>query len=114
EKLLISAKVEAENAWLKQIIEENVKRDVRVEELEQKNKELEIRLAILEQREKGISTKDVSRSLVNSKDTPASNIPDNTSNSNITPERIENSSDITSDSDKHQKKNSQSSRKRRN
>ncbi|CAG8739446.1 2214_t:CDS:2, partial [Acaulospora morrowiae] len=61
------------------------------------------------QEEKGISTKDVSRSPVNSNDTPASNISDNTSNSNITPERIENISDIRSDSDTYQKKNSRSS-----
>ncbi|CAG8820660.1 12795_t:CDS:2, partial [Dentiscutata erythropus] len=43
------AEVEAENAKLKQIIEENVMRDVRVKELEQKNTELEARLAIVEQ-----------------------------------------------------------------
>ena len=36
-------------AKLRQIIEENARRDARVEELEQKNKELEARLAILEQ-----------------------------------------------------------------
>jgi hypothetical protein len=41
--------LEAEIAKLRQIIEENVRRDVRVEELEQKNRELEARLAILEQ-----------------------------------------------------------------
>ena len=40
---------EAEIAKLRQIIEENARRDARVEELEQKNKELEARLAILEQ-----------------------------------------------------------------
>ena len=34
---------------LKQIMEENTKHDVRVEELEQKNTELEARLAIVEQ-----------------------------------------------------------------
>ncbi|PKY60727.1 hypothetical protein RhiirA4_431335, partial [Rhizophagus irregularis] len=39
----------AENAKLKQIIEENARRDARVEELEQKNTELEARLAIVEQ-----------------------------------------------------------------
>ncbi|CAG8480255.1 3286_t:CDS:2 [Gigaspora rosea] len=43
------AEVEAENAKLKQIIEENEMRDVRVKELEQKNTELEARLAIVEQ-----------------------------------------------------------------
>ncbi|CAG8581386.1 8540_t:CDS:2 [Paraglomus occultum] len=45
------AELEAENAKLKQIIiiEENTKRDVRVEELERKNTEFEARLAILEQ-----------------------------------------------------------------
>ena len=41
--------LEAEIVKLRQIIEENAKRDVRVEELEQKNRELEARLAILEQ-----------------------------------------------------------------
>ena len=41
--------LEAEIAKLRQIIEENARRDARVEELEQKNKELEARLAILEQ-----------------------------------------------------------------
>ncbi|CAG8526860.1 16450_t:CDS:10 [Gigaspora margarita] len=41
--------VEAENAKLKQIIEENAMRDIRVKELEQKNMELEARLAIVEQ-----------------------------------------------------------------
>ncbi|CAG8451636.1 1813_t:CDS:2 [Acaulospora morrowiae] len=86
--------------------EENTKRDARVEELEQKNIELETRLAILEQGEKGISTKDVSQSPVDSNNTQASNIPDNTSNSSITPERIENSSDITSDDAKHRTSNS--------
>jgi len=40
--------LEAEIAKLRQIIEENAKRDIRVEELEQKNKELEARLIILE------------------------------------------------------------------
>ncbi|RGB21844.1 hypothetical protein C1646_777144 [Rhizophagus diaphanus] len=45
-----NAKLEAEKAkLLKQIMEENTRRDVRVEELEQKNKELETRLAIVEQ-----------------------------------------------------------------
>ncbi|CAG8521618.1 12219_t:CDS:2, partial [Acaulospora morrowiae] len=71
--------------------------------------QLETRLAILEQGEKGISTKDVSRSPVNFNDTSAFNIPDNTPNSSITPERIENSSDITSDYDTYHKKNSRSS-----
>ncbi|CAG8503406.1 9180_t:CDS:2 [Acaulospora morrowiae] len=103
---------------LRQTVEENKMRDVKVKELEQKNSELETRLAILEQEEKGISIKDVSRSPVNSNDTPASNIPDNTLNSSITPEQMENSSDITSDdvkhqtygsSDTYQKKNSRSS-----
>ena len=41
--------LEAEIVKLRQIIEENAKREVRVEELEQKNRELEARLAILEQ-----------------------------------------------------------------
>ncbi|RIA90462.1 hypothetical protein C1645_769951, partial [Glomus cerebriforme] len=41
--------LEAEIAKLRQIIEENARRDARVEELEQKNKELEARLVILEQ-----------------------------------------------------------------
>ncbi|RGB25443.1 hypothetical protein C1646_771717 [Rhizophagus diaphanus] len=41
--------VEAENAKLKQIIEENARRDARAKELEQKNTELEARLAIVEQ-----------------------------------------------------------------
>ena len=41
--------LEAEIMKLRQIIEENARRDVRVEELEQKNRELEARLAILEQ-----------------------------------------------------------------
>ncbi|GES74862.1 hypothetical protein GLOIN_2v1869616 [Rhizophagus clarus] len=41
--------LEAEIVKLRQIIEENARRDVRVEELEQKNTELEVRLAILEQ-----------------------------------------------------------------
>ena len=41
--------LEAEIVKLRQIIEENARRDVRVEELEQKNRELEARLAILEQ-----------------------------------------------------------------
>src|ERR1043166_473073 len=45
-----NAELEAEKAeLLKQIMEENTRRDVRVEELEQKNKELETRLAIVEQ-----------------------------------------------------------------
>jgi acyl carrier protein phosphodiesterase len=41
--------LEAEITKLRQIIEENARRDARVEELEQKNKELEARLAILEE-----------------------------------------------------------------
>ena len=41
--------LETEIKKLRQIIQENVRRDARVEELEQKNKELEARLAILEQ-----------------------------------------------------------------
>ena len=41
--------LEAEIVKLRQIIEENARRDVRVEELVQKNRELEARLAILEQ-----------------------------------------------------------------
>ena len=45
-----NAELEAEKAeLLKRIMEENTRRDVRVEELEQKNKELETRLAIVEQ-----------------------------------------------------------------
>ncbi|CAB5320437.1 unnamed protein product [Rhizophagus irregularis] len=45
-----NAKLEAKKAeLLKRIMEENTRRDVRVEELEQKNKELETRLAIVEQ-----------------------------------------------------------------
>ena len=43
------AEVEAENAKLKQIIEENIRRDTRVEELKQKNTDLKARLAIVEQ-----------------------------------------------------------------
>jgi predicted RNase H-like nuclease (RuvC/YqgF family) len=42
-------KLEAEIMKLRQIIEENARRDVRVKELEQKNKKLEARLTILEQ-----------------------------------------------------------------
>src|SRR4051794_12919469 len=41
--------LEAKIIKLSQIIEENVRRDVRVKELEQKNTELEVRLASLEQ-----------------------------------------------------------------
>ncbi|PKK55480.1 hypothetical protein RhiirC2_858992, partial [Rhizophagus irregularis] len=41
--------LEAEIVKLRQIVEENARRDVRVEELEQKNTELEARFAILEQ-----------------------------------------------------------------
>ncbi|CAB5381805.1 unnamed protein product [Rhizophagus irregularis] len=45
-----NAELEAEKAeLLKRIMEENTRHNVRVEELEQKNKELEIRLAIVEQ-----------------------------------------------------------------
>jgi len=45
-----NAELEAEKAeLLKRIMEENTRRDVRVEELVQKNKELETRLAIVEQ-----------------------------------------------------------------
>ncbi|PKK59693.1 hypothetical protein RhiirC2_762441 [Rhizophagus irregularis] len=45
-----NAELEAEKAeLLKWIIEENTRRDVRVEELKQKNKELETRLAIVKQ-----------------------------------------------------------------
>ena len=40
--------LEAEIVKLRQIIEENARRDVRVEELVQKNRELEARLMILE------------------------------------------------------------------
>ena len=42
------AEVEAENAKLKQIIEENVMCDARIKELEQNNTELETRLAIVD------------------------------------------------------------------
>ncbi|CAG8484772.1 4259_t:CDS:2 [Ambispora gerdemannii] len=42
-------RLKSENVKLKQIIEENVKCDIRVEELEQKNKELEARLSVVEQ-----------------------------------------------------------------
>src|SRR2546421_3616587 len=41
--------LEAEIAKLRQIIEKNARRDARVEELEQKNKELKARLTILKQ-----------------------------------------------------------------
>ena len=45
-----NAELEAEKAeLLKRIIEENTRRDVRVEELEQKNKEFETRLTIVKQ-----------------------------------------------------------------
>jgi hypothetical protein len=46
-----NARLVAKNYELeaRQIIEENARRDIRVEELEQKNTELEVRLAILEQ-----------------------------------------------------------------
>ncbi|CAG8552667.1 7363_t:CDS:2 [Ambispora gerdemannii] len=43
------ADIKSENLKLKQIIKKNVKHDVRVDELEQKNKELEARLAVVEQ-----------------------------------------------------------------
>ncbi|CAI2191623.1 167_t:CDS:2 [Funneliformis geosporum] len=52
--------LEAEITNLRQIIEENVRRDARVEELEQKNKELEARLAILEQGQDKMIAKDSS------------------------------------------------------
>jgi len=42
-------KLEAEIVKLRQIIEENARCDVRVEELEQKNTEFKVRLAILKQ-----------------------------------------------------------------
>ncbi|CAG8678306.1 12881_t:CDS:2, partial [Ambispora gerdemannii] len=86
-----NAKIKAENVELKQIIEENVKRNFRVKELEQKNIELETRLAILEQGEKGISTKDVSQSPVNSNNTPdapSSDVFDNASNSDVYQESL--------------------------
>ncbi len=79
------AEVEAENAKLKQVIEENI--------------ELETRLSILEQgeKEKRIFMKDVSQYPVNFNDIPASNIPDNTSNSSITldliPELVQSSTE---------------------
>ncbi|RIA92774.1 hypothetical protein C1645_763998 [Glomus cerebriforme] len=46
---LVAKNYDAEIVKLRQIIEENARRDVRVEELEQKNTEFEARLAILEQ-----------------------------------------------------------------
>jgi hypothetical protein len=49
EKLLIFAKIEAENAKLKQIIEENARRDFENAELKSRVRELEARLALLEQ-----------------------------------------------------------------
>src|SRR5437763_16439668 len=49
EKLLIFAEVEAENARLKQIIEENARRDSENAELKSRVGELEARLALLEQ-----------------------------------------------------------------
>src|ERR1041384_42737 len=49
EKLLIFAEVEAENARLKQIIEENARRDAENAELKSRVGELEGRLALLEQ-----------------------------------------------------------------
>ena len=49
EKLLIFAEVEAENARLKQIIEENARRDAENAELKSRVGELEARLALLEQ-----------------------------------------------------------------
>ena len=42
-------KIETENVKLKQIIKENVRCDVRVEELKQKNTELEARLVLVKQ-----------------------------------------------------------------
>ncbi|KAG9295323.1 hypothetical protein G9A89_021254 [Geosiphon pyriformis] len=67
---------------LRQAIEENTKRDARVEELEQKNIELENRLAILEQGKKEKKTRGYAT------DTPISDITDNTLNSNDTHEQI--------------------------
>src|SRR5947199_5008833 len=49
EKLLRFAEVEAENAKLKQIIEENARRDAENAELKSRVGELEARLALLEQ-----------------------------------------------------------------
>ncbi|PKC13296.1 hypothetical protein RhiirA5_410767 [Rhizophagus irregularis] len=49
-----TTELEAENAKLKQIIDENSRLDARVEELEQKNTELEARLAIVEQSSLGV------------------------------------------------------------
>ncbi|CAG8615419.1 3204_t:CDS:2, partial [Paraglomus occultum] len=51
----------------------------------------------------------ISTKMKNSNDTPASNISDNTSNSDVAPEQIENSSNITSDSYIIQEKDSRSS-----
>ncbi|CAG8715105.1 45930_t:CDS:2 [Gigaspora margarita] len=116
--------VEAENAKLKQIIEENGKRDVRVEELEQKNIELETRLAILEQEkeEKSISTEDVSHSPVKSNDTlkqivpqcgdtPVSDITDDTSEQTVLQNKDAPASDVSnnvSNSDEYQSRVSNS------
>ncbi|RHZ72313.1 hypothetical protein Glove_243g8 [Diversispora epigaea] len=126
-------KLKAENIKLKQALEERESRFVKLEQNDKdtavENAELKARVAKLEQKQsqtneknnfivksdddaKGIdqsSVNTISTKMKNSNDTPASNISDNTSNSDVAPERIENSSNITSDSYIFQEKDSRPS-----
>ncbi|RGB42261.1 hypothetical protein C1646_751158 [Rhizophagus diaphanus] len=60
--------LEAEIVNLRQIIEENARRDARVEELEQKNKEFEARLAILNRNDKETITERFAKQIVSDVD----------------------------------------------
>jgi len=122
------AEYEARIKKLEQSDKEKAGLKTKFEALERKNKmdtanltveniELKTRVAKLEQKQsqtdgdaKGIdqsSVNTISTKMKNSNDTPASNISDNTSNSDVAPERIENSSVITSDSYTCQERDSQ-------
>ncbi|CAG8639101.1 14508_t:CDS:10 [Cetraspora pellucida] len=112
EKLLRFAEVEAENVRLKQIIEENARRDAENAELKSRVRELETRLALLEQ---GSAVNGMTLSFGQTQnDEEKSNLIaklDDTAsykmNSNNTPEQIENISNNISNSDVYQESNIQ-------
>ncbi|CAG8509830.1 3118_t:CDS:2 [Paraglomus occultum] len=109
----------AENVKLKQALEEHESRFAKLEQNDKDN-ELKARVAKLEQKQSKADEKNfivksevceagypvsntTSTKMKNSNNTSASNISANTSNFDVAPERIENSSDNTPDSRKREK-----------
>ncbi|CAG8643961.1 108_t:CDS:2 [Funneliformis mosseae] len=110
----LSYQASATESYITQVLSFALQQNDKVAKLEQKQSKTDEKNNFIVKSDddaKGINQSSVnttSTKMKNSNDTSASNISDNTSNSDVAPERIENSSDNTPDSDPYQEKDSRS------